>query len=181
MLAWFVAAGWLDQDAAAGMLAWPHSGFGVHVGPAIAGEDRYSARAPVAESRPRYDADRAEVELVSDRSAGAFAGIHRFSALEFIARWVDHVPDAQEIPVRTYGAYVTRRSVWWQRRGISLARGPRRRSCRRSRRRAMEGCRGGAGVTGDVAIAEVDPWWGGISPGEHACSCSPGGWWDDCA
>ena len=93
VLAWFVAAEWLDEAAAAGMLAWPDSGFGVHIGPAIAGEDRnallrvarYSARAPVTESLLRYDADRAEVELVSDRSDGPFAGIHRFSALEFIA------------------------------------------------------------------------------------------------
>ena len=37
VLAWFAEAEWLDPDAAAGMLAWPHSGFGVHVGPAIAG------------------------------------------------------------------------------------------------------------------------------------------------
>ena len=132
VLAWFVEADWLDHDAAAGMLAWPHSGFGVHVGSAIAGEDRdallrvarYSARAPVAESRLRYDADRVEVELVSDRSDGPYAGIHRFSALEFIARWVDHVPDAQETRVRDYGAYATRRRVWWQRRGISLASAP---------------------------------------------------------
>jgi len=132
VLAWFVASEWLGHDAAAGMLAWPHSGFGVHVGPAIAGDDReallrvarYSARAPVAESRLRYDADRAEVELVSDRSDGPYAGTHRFSALEFIARWVDHVPDRYETRVRYYGAYATRRRVWWQRRGISLASGP---------------------------------------------------------
>ena len=82
---------------------------------------RYSARAPIAESRLRYDAGRAEVELVSDRSDGPYAGTHRFSALEFIARWVDHVPDRYETRVRYYGAYATRRRVWWQRRGISLA------------------------------------------------------------
>ncbi len=85
---------------------------------------RYSARAPVAESRLRYDADHAEVELVSDRNDGPYAGIHRFSALEFIARWVDHVPDRYETRVRYYGAYATRRRVWWQRRGISLASAP---------------------------------------------------------
>ena len=73
---------------------------------------RYSARAPVAESRLRYDADHAEVELVSDRNDGPYAGIHRFSALEFIARWVDHVPDRYETRVRYYGAYATRRRVW---------------------------------------------------------------------
>jgi hypothetical protein len=132
VLAWFVVAGWLEHDAAEAMLAWPHSGFGVHVGPAIPGEDRegllrvtrYSARAPVAESRLRYDVERAEVELVSDRSDGPYAGTHRLAALEFLARWLDHVPDRYETRVRYYGAYATRRRVWWQRRGISLASGP---------------------------------------------------------
>ena len=28
VLAWFVRQGWLAEDEAAGMLAWPHSGFG---------------------------------------------------------------------------------------------------------------------------------------------------------
>ena len=129
VLAWFVVAGWLEQDAAEVMLAWPHSGFGVHVGPAIPGEDRegllrvarYSARAPVAESRLRYDAERAEVEMDSDRSDGPYAGTHRLAALGFVARWVDHVPDRYETRVRYFGAYATRRRVWWQRRGISLA------------------------------------------------------------
>ena len=76
VLAEFVRHGWFEEDAAVDMLAWPHSGFGAYVGPRI--EDRagvlrvarYSARAPVAESRLRYDAERAEVELVSDRSGG---------------------------------------------------------------------------------------------------------------
>lgn len=132
VLAWFVAADWLEEDAAAGMLGWPHSGFGAHIGPAIAGEDResllrvarYSARAPVAESRLRYDADRAEVELVSDRGDGPYAGVHRMSALEFVARWADHVPERYETRVRYYGAYATRRRVWWRRRGIVLAGAP---------------------------------------------------------
>jgi hypothetical protein len=44
-------------------------------------------------------------------------------ALEPLARWVDDVPDCYETRVRYYGAYATRRRVWW-RRGISLASGP---------------------------------------------------------
>ena len=82
---------------------------------------RYSARAPVAESRLRYDAERAEVELVSDRNDGPYAGVHRFAALEFIARWLDHVPERYEVRVRYCGAYATRRRVWWRRRGVRLA------------------------------------------------------------
>ena len=80
VLAEFVRQGWLDQDEAAAMLAWPHSGFGAYLGPAIAEPEgvlrvaRYCARAPVAESRLRYDAERAEVELVSDRTRAPTPG-----------------------------------------------------------------------------------------------------------
>ena len=127
VLAEFVRQGWLEEDDAAGMLAWPHSGFGAYVGPSIEEREgvlrvaRDSARAPVAASRLRYDAARAEVELVSDRSEGPYAGVHRFSALEFIARWVDPVPGRYEVTVRYAGAYATRRRVWWRRRGVVLA------------------------------------------------------------
>ena len=128
VLAAFVDHGWLDQDDAAAMLAWPHSGFGAHIGPPIHADDRdgllrvarYSARAPIAESRLRYDAERAQVERVSDRNDGPYAGTHRFAALEFLARWVDHVPERYETRVRYYGAYATRRRVWWRRRGVVL-------------------------------------------------------------
>jgi len=129
VLALFVREGWLEADAAAAMLAWPHSGFGAHVGAAIAAVDRaavlrvarYGARAPVAESRLRYDAERAEVELVSDAREGPYAGMHRFAALEFLARLVDHIPGKGEVRVRYYGAYASRRRGWWRRRGVVLA------------------------------------------------------------
>jgi hypothetical protein len=124
----FVRQGWLDRDAAAAMMSWPHSGFGAYLGPRIEEREgllrvaRYSARAPVAESRLRYDAERAEVERVADRTDGPYAGVHRMSVLEFLARWVDHVPERYEVRVRYAGAYATRRRVWWRRRGIELAR-----------------------------------------------------------
>ena len=110
VLALFVRQGWLDEDAAAGMLAWPHSGFSAHVGLAIPANDRaavlrvarYGARAPVAESRLRYDAERAEVELASDARDGPYAGVHRMAALEFLARLVDHIPGKGEVRVRYY-------------------------------------------------------------------------------
>jgi hypothetical protein len=130
VLAEFVRRDWLEEDAAAGMLAWPHSGFGAYLGPRIEEREgqlrvaRYSARAPVAESRLRYDAARAAVELVADRVKGPHAGVHRMSALEFLARWVDHVPERYEVRVRYAGAYATRRRVWWRRRGVDLAVAP---------------------------------------------------------
>jgi hypothetical protein len=128
VLAEFVRRAWLEADDAAAMLAWPHSGFGAYLGPAIADREgvlrvaRYSARAPVAESRLRYEPKRAEVELASDRNDGPYAGIHRMTALEFIARWLDHLPERYEVRVRYAGAYATRRRVWWRRRGVMLAR-----------------------------------------------------------
>ena len=79
-------------------------------------------RAPVAEGRLLYDAERAEVELVADRVDGPYAGVHRMAALEFLARWVDHAPERYEVRVRYAGAYATRRRVWWRRRGVELAR-----------------------------------------------------------
>jgi hypothetical protein len=108
------------------MLAWPHSGFGAHIGPVIDGDDRqsltrvarYGARAPIAEDRLRYHAERAEVELASDATSGPYVGLHRLDALEFLARWVHHVPDHYETRVRYYGAYATRRRLWWQRCGV---------------------------------------------------------------
>jgi len=126
VLAEFVRQGWLEEDAAAAMLGWPHSGFGAYVGPRISEREgvlrvaRYSARAPVAESRLRYDGARGEVELVADRRDGPYAGVHRMTALEFLARWVDHVPDHYEVRVRYAGAYATRRRVWWRQRGVTL-------------------------------------------------------------
>jgi len=124
----FVRQGWLEEDAAAAMMSWPHSGFGAYLGPCIEEREgllrvpRHSAGAPVAQSRLRYHAERAEVELVADRPDGPYAGVHRMSALEFLARWVDHVPERYEVRVRYAGAYATRRRVWWRRRGIELAR-----------------------------------------------------------
>jgi hypothetical protein len=79
---------------------------------------RYGARAPIAEDRLRYHAERAEVELASDAASGPYVGVHRLSALEFLARWVTHVPDHYETRVRYYGAYATRRRLWWQRCGV---------------------------------------------------------------
>jgi hypothetical protein len=130
VLAWFVRQGWLEEEDATAMRSWPHSGFGAYLGPQIEAEDRegllrvagYGARAPVAESRLRYEAARAEVERVSDRSEGPYAGVHRFAALEFIARLVDHVPERYPVTVRDAGAYATRRRVWWRRRGIVMER-----------------------------------------------------------
>ena len=126
VLGWFVRRGGLEEDASA----------------------RYGARTPVAESRLRYDAERAEVERVSDRSEGPYAGIHRLSALEFIARLVDHVPERYEVRVRYYGAYARRRratgAAGGGRRGVADSR--REVSARGGRARRGSGGRNGSGA-----------------------------------
>jgi len=37
--------------------------------------------------------------LVADRVDGPYAGVHRMPALEFLARWVDRVPERYEVRV----------------------------------------------------------------------------------
>jgi len=49
-----------------------------------------------------------------------YAGVHRMTALEFLARWMEHVPERYEVRVRYAGAYATRRRVWWRQRGVEL-------------------------------------------------------------
>lgn len=44
---------------------------------------------------------------MADRDGGPYAGVHRMPALEFLARWVDHVPERYEVRVRYAGAYAT--------------------------------------------------------------------------
>ena len=122
----------LCDGAATATIAWPHSGFSAHVGAAIAGDDReamlrvarYCAGSTVAESRPSYDAARAEVELAPGKSDGPRAGMHRITALECIARWLGHVPERYLTRVRYDGAYATRRRVCWHRAGIVLMDAP---------------------------------------------------------
>ena len=104
----FVRKIWLEEGAATSMLAWPHSGFSAYAGPAIAAADRaallrvarHGARAPVAESRLRYDAERADVELVSDGVDGPYVGVPRFAVVEFLARLVQRIPGNGEVRVR---------------------------------------------------------------------------------
>ena len=44
VLAAFMRRGWLEEDAAAGMPAWPHSGFGAYLGPPIEEREGYKVR-----------------------------------------------------------------------------------------------------------------------------------------
>jgi hypothetical protein len=126
LLRQFVQRELLSEEQARSMLSWPHSGFHVHHGVRIEADDalgllqvaRYSARAPIALERLRYDAAKEQVTLLSDKREGPTAGSHTFPALEFLSMLLAHVPDRHEILVREYGAYSVRRRAHWRRAGI---------------------------------------------------------------
>jgi hypothetical protein len=96
----------------------------------------------------RYDADRAEVELVSDAVDGPYVGVRRFAAVEFVARLVQHIPGKGEVRVRYYGAYASRRRGWWRRRGVVLAGAGQEQSHMRRSARWLRGRRSAHGVDG---------------------------------
>ena len=82
VLRWFVRRGLLEAETAAGMLAWPHSGFHVHDGVWVPAEDRAfatrlarsCARHPVALNRLAYQAETGTVTYQSDKASGPTAG-----------------------------------------------------------------------------------------------------------
>ena len=82
MLRLFVRRELFDEDQAAGMLAWPHSGFHVHTAVWVPEDDRafakrrarYCARNPVALERLTYDRAAKAVTYRSDKSEGPTAG-----------------------------------------------------------------------------------------------------------
>ena len=142
VLADFVKLGLFTPETADSILAWPHSGFHVHNAVRLEAEDsqgrlqlaRYAARAPLSLARMSYDAREGVVTIVSDKSEGPTAGVHRFEALEFLAKLLAHVPRKGEILVRYYGAYSVRRRAQWRESGILRTRsaldddtGPKRR------------------------------------------------------
>jgi hypothetical protein len=65
-----------------------------------------------------YDAREGVVTITSDKAEGPTAGVHRFDALEFLARLLAHIPRKREVLVRYYGAYSVRRRAAWRERGI---------------------------------------------------------------
>ena len=78
----FMRGALFDEDQAAGMLMWPHSGFHVYTAVWVPEDDRafatrlarYCARNPVALDRLTYDRAATAVTYRSDKSAGPTAG-----------------------------------------------------------------------------------------------------------
>jgi hypothetical protein len=83
-----------DEDQAADMLTWPHSGVHVHTAGWVPEDDRAfatrlarsCARNPVALERLTYDRAAKAVTYRSDKSEGPTAGTETADPLEFLAR-----------------------------------------------------------------------------------------------
>src|ERR1035437_7359424 len=109
----FVRRALFDHDQAAGMLAWPHSGFHVHTVVWIPEDDRafakrlarYCARNPVALERLTYDRAAKAGTSRPDKSEGPAAGTESADPLEFLARVLTHIPDKGQVTTRYYGWY----------------------------------------------------------------------------
>jgi hypothetical protein len=112
----FVRLELFDEDQAAGMLTWPHSGFHVHTAVWVPEDDRafatrlarYCARNPVALERLTYDRAAHAVTYRSDTSEGPTAGTETVDPLEFLARVLVHIPDKGHVTTRYYGWYENR-------------------------------------------------------------------------
>ena len=112
----FVRLELFDEDQAAGMLTWPHSGFHVHTAVWVPEDDRafatrlarYCARNPVALERLTYDRTAKAETYRSDKSEGPTAGTETADPLEFLARVLVHMPDTGHVTTRYYGWYANR-------------------------------------------------------------------------
>ena len=112
----FVRLALFDEDQAAGMLTWPHSGFHVHTAVWVSEDDRafatrlarYCARNPVALERLTYDRAAKAVTYRSDKSEGPTAGTETVDPLEFLARVLVHIPGKGQVTTRYDGWYANR-------------------------------------------------------------------------
>jgi len=106
----------LTESAVENMLSWPHSGFNVHLGPVISGNDeeqlkataRYGARAPLALSRLTYDRQKQEVAYTYTNPYDHVSYTEKITPYELIARLMTHIPDPWEQTTRYFGYYSNR-------------------------------------------------------------------------
>jgi len=106
----------LTESAVENMLSWPHSGFNVHLGPVISGDDgeqlkataRYVARAPLAMSRLNYDRQKDLVSYSYTNPYDHTGYTERVTPHELIARLMTHIPDPWEQTTRYFGYYSNR-------------------------------------------------------------------------
>ncbi len=107
--------GRLEEDAAAGLLSWRHSGFSVHHAIRVEPDDtagvarlcRYLVHPPIALGRLTYDGSRASYR---GRRVHPVSGAESLTLdpLEMLARLCQHIPPAGFHLTRLYGAYANR-------------------------------------------------------------------------
>jgi hypothetical protein len=97
------------------MSSWQHSGFNVHCGSTVSYSDsesveklaRYIVRAPISQERMKYlpntnSNNGTGTVIYEGKTTGK---LESFSALDFLARLVTHIPNKYEQTVRYYGFY----------------------------------------------------------------------------
>jgi hypothetical protein len=110
-----VRRGRLEEDAAAGLLSWRHSGFSVHHAIRVEPDDtagverlcRYLVHPPIALGRLTYDGVRASYRgrrMHPVRGADSLT----LDPLEMLARLCQHIPPPGLHLTRLYGAYANR-------------------------------------------------------------------------
>jgi len=112
----FLERGLITESVACNMLSWPHSGFHVHLGPVISGDEReelkrtarYGARAPLALSRLSYDREHELISYIYTNPYNTCEYTEKISPYELIARLMTHIPDPWEQTNRYFGFYANR-------------------------------------------------------------------------
>jgi hypothetical protein len=126
-----VRRGRLEEDAAAGLLSWRHSGFSVHHAIRVEPHDtacvarlcRYLVHPPIALGRLLYEGGRATYR---GRRVHPVTGEESVTLdpLEMLARLCQHIPPPGFHLTRLYGAYANRTRGARARRGVGTAVSP---------------------------------------------------------
>ena len=106
----------LTESAVENMLSWPHSGFNVHLGTVISGNDeeqlkataRYGARAPLAPSWLSYDQQKNLASYTYINPYDRCEYTEKLTHYELIARLITHIPNPWERTTRYFGYYSNR-------------------------------------------------------------------------
>ena len=133
VLALLLARGLLDDDDVGSMLTWRHTGFSVDASVRIDADDRqgllrllrYMARGPVASSRLRYAGGLVRLTLPRPDHRRGDKEL-TLAPLDFLARWLMHVPPLHAKMWREYGEYATvpraKRRAWADDGGLPVLR-----------------------------------------------------------
>ncbi len=132
VLRMFVRLELLDEEQAAGMLTWPHSGVHVHTAVWVPDHDRafgtrlarFCSHNLVALERLTYDRSTKAVTYRSDKSEGPTAGTETADPVEFLARGLVHIPDKGHVTTRYYDWYANRPRGTWGKAPLATAAGP---------------------------------------------------------